>query len=82
MRLFSELFAGLARASGGRVSYTIAEGEGVFENVRRISAFSQERIVLTGRSGAVEVEGSALSLGKFDGGDVVVRGSITRVTRV
>lgn len=64
------------------MQYTVAEGEGIFENVRRISAFSEERIVLAGRRGAVEVEGSALSLGAFDGGDVVVRGHIARVTRL
>ena len=62
--------------------YTVAEGEAVFENVKRISAFSEERIVLLGRRGGVEVEGSGLSLGRYDAGDVVVCGTIARVTRL
>ncbi len=82
MRLFSELFAGLLSASGGSVRYTVAEGEAVFENVKRISAFSEERIVFLGRSGSVEVEGSGLSLGRYEAGDAVVRGKILRVTRL
>ena len=82
MRLFSELFAGLLSASGGSVRYTVAEGEAVFENVKRISAFSEERIVLLGRRGAVEVEGTGLSLGRYDAGDVVVLGTVARVTRI
>lgn len=82
MRLFSELFAGLLSASGGSVRYTVAEGEAVFENVKRISAFSEERIVLLGRRGAVEVEGAGLSLGRYDAGDVVVLGTVVRVTRI
>ena len=82
MRLFSELFAGLLSASGGSVRYTIEEGAGVFENVKRIAAFSEERIVLRGRRDAVEVEGAGLSLGRYDSGDVVVLGTIARVTRI
>ena len=82
MRLFSELFAGLLSASGGSVRYTVAEGEAVFENVKRISAFSEERIVFLGRSGSVEVEGGGLSLGRYEAGDAVVRGKILRVTRL
>lgn len=82
MRVFSEWLSGLQRASGGSVQYTVAEGEGIFENVKRIAAFSGERIVLLGRRGGVEVEGSGLSLGRYDAGDVVVCGTIARVTRL
>ena len=82
MRLFSELTAGIARASGANVQYTVAEGEALFENVRRIAALSEERIVFLGRSGSVEVEGSGLSLGRYEAGDAVVRGKILRVTRL
>ena len=79
---FQELVSAARAAAGGSIEYTVAEGEGLFENVRRIAALSEERIVFLGKSGSVEVEGSGLSLGRYEAGDAVVRGKISRVTRL
>lgn len=66
----------------GRVQYAVRDGKGgYFQNVRRLLEFSEERIVLAGKKGAVVVEGKSLSLGKCFMGDVQVKGDIRKVER-
>lgn len=80
--MFSELVKILGTEAGTDVQYTVV-GEGAYvQNVKRIVAFSSERIVLRGKKGAVEIEGARLSLGRYDGGDVQVKGEIARITRL
>ncbi len=79
---FQELWQGFLGAAGGSIRYTVSEGEALFENVKRIVTLSEDRIVLMGKRGGVEVEGSMLSLGRSEGGDAVVVGKIARVTRL
>lgn len=82
MRLFSEIIKLLGVELGAGVQYTVFEGQGgYFQNVKRITEFSQERIVLRGRKGSVCIEGSNLSIGKYYVGDVTVKGDIVRVER-
>ncbi len=65
-----------------RIRYTVVDGEGgYFQNVKRLVAFSSERVVFGGRKGQVTVEGSDLSLGKYCDGDVAVFGNIEGVFR-
>ncbi len=82
--MFSEISKALAEegVNFSRVQYTVIDGKGgYFQNVKKITEFSSEKIVLAGRKGAVRVEGVALSLGKFVLGDLVVYGDIRTVSR-
>ena len=84
MRLISEIAGLLAveELSVMRVQYTVVDGRGgVFQNVKRLLAFSEEEIVLAGRKGKLRVTGSGLSLGKCNAGDVTVLGDIRKVER-
>lgn len=82
MRLFSEIVKALSAEVGTGVQYTVLDGQGgYFQNVKRISEFSPERIVLRGKKGAVKVEGKNLFLKKYYAGDVAVGGEIERVER-
>ena len=83
MRLKEEIFA-LFGGDGEitRIQYTVIDGKGgYFQNVKRLLSFSTSEIVLKGRRGAVRVEGTGLSLGKYLGGDVAVYGEIASVKR-
>ena len=83
MRLFSEIAAVVGRGDGARVQYTVIDGKGgYFQNVRRMTEFSSERIVFAGKKGAVQVEGEGLSLGKYFAGDAAVKGNVKRVERI
>lgn len=85
MRLFSEISKTLA-AEGldfSRVQYTVIDGKGgYFQNVKKIVEFSETKIVVAGKKGAVCVEGEGLALGKYFAGDLVVYGDIARAERV
>jgi len=82
MKLGSELLKIMGAEAGTGVEYTVTAGGVYLQNVKRLIAFSAERVVLRGRKGAVEIEGTGLSLGKYESGDVHVRGDILRVTRL
>ncbi len=80
MTLIHEILCALGGAAGNRVQYTVIDGGGgYFENVTRMAEFSPQRIVFCGKKGGVAVEGEALSLGRYGGGDAVVQGRIVRV---
>lgn len=82
MRLFSEIVKSLSAELGTGVQYTVLDGQGgYFQNVKRITEFSQERIVLRGKKGSVRIEGKNLSIGKYYAGDVSVKGDIFKVER-
>ena len=82
MRLFSEIVKSLGAELGAGVQYTVLENQGgYFQNVKRITEFSQEIIVLRGKKGSVRVEGKNLSIGKYYAGDVVVKGDIEKVEK-
>lgn len=83
MRLFSEIRKALGESEDpARVQYTVLDGGGgYFQNVKKILEFSENTIVFSGRRGAVRVEGSNLSLGKYFAGDAVVKGNIVKVER-
>ncbi|MCI9009924.1 MAG: hypothetical protein HFE27_01940 [Clostridia bacterium] len=85
MRLFSEISKTLKteELSTARVQYTVIDGKGgYFQNVKRLLEFSETKIVLTGRKGAVSVEGEGLSLGKYFAGDAAVLGKIYKIERL
>ena len=85
MRLFSEISRLLA-AEGldfSRVQYTVIDGKGgYFQNVKKLAEFSETKIVVCGRKGAVSVEGEKLTLGKYFAGDLVVYGDIAKAERI
>lgn len=83
MRLFSEIEKVLGAGDSLRVQYTVVDGKGgYFQNVKRILEFSETKIVLKGKKGAVCIEGTGLSLGKYFAGDVAVAGDIAKVERL
>lgn len=83
MRLVSEIFKALSAEAGGGVQYTVIDGQGgYFQNVRRVLEFSDTTVVLRGRKSAVRIVGKGLSLEKYCGGDVAVKGDVARVERV
>ena len=84
MRLGAEIFKLLGgEGDASRVQYTVIDGRGgYFQNVKRLLEFSEERIILQGKKGALRIDGSRLFLGKYAAGDVAVFGEITGVTRV
>lgn len=74
---------GADAAGAFRVQYTVIDGKGgYFQNVKRLVQFSEEAVVLRGREGALRVEGTHLSLGKYFAGDLVIAGDIVRVERL
>lgn len=80
MRLIKEIARTLGAEAGVRMQFTVFEGQGgYFQNVRRVEEFSDDAIVLRGGRSSLRVEGRGLSLGKYCGGDVSVRGEILRV---
>ena len=83
MKFFAEILKALGAEAGARVQYTVVEGRGgYFQNVKRLDTFTDELLVLGGAKGGVRVEGKGLSLGKYGGGDVAVKGEIFRVERI
>ena len=65
-----------------RLRYTIVSGKGAyFQNVYRLAAFSETEIVVRSRRETFLVSGAALSLGKYEAGDLVIFGDIVRVER-
>ena len=84
MRLFSEIANSLAVEGGSlRVQYTVIDGRGgYFQNVKRLTEFSEEVVVFTGRKGGVRVTGTRLTIGKYVSGDATVLGDITKVERI
>lgn len=83
MTLFAEILGSLSAEAGVSIQYTVIDGRGgYFQNVRRITEFSAEKIVFRGKRCGVRVEGSDLSLGKYDGGDALVCGKIIKVERI
>ena len=84
MRLFAEIERALGQEGISlRVQYTVLDGRGgYFQNVKRILEFSDTAVVFSGKKGALRVEGSGLSLGKYFAGDATVLGNITKVERI
>ncbi len=85
MEFLREIAGALGADAAGtfRIQYTVVDGKGgYFQNVRRLTEFSRERVVLRGREGCVRVEGRDLSLGKYFAGDLVIAGDIVRVERL
>ncbi len=84
MKVFSEIAGALAgEGLSLRVQYTVLDGRGgYFQNVKKLAEFSDSAIVFRGGKGALRVEGSGLSLGKFYAGDATVVGDIVKVERV
>ena len=84
MRLFSEIERALGQEGISlRVQYTVLDGKGgYFQNVKRILEFSDTGVVFSGKKGALRVEGSGLSLGKYFAGDATVLGNIVKVERI
>ena len=84
MRLFSEIAEALAAEGESlRVQYTVVDGRGgYFQNVKRLTEFSDEVVVFTGKKGSVRVTGAHLSIGKYFAGDATVLGDIIKVERV
>ena len=85
MGLISEISKALKveGLTSSRVQYTVIDGKGgYFQNVKRLLEFSETKIVLKGRKGAVSVEGEKLTLGKCFAGDVTVLGDIHKIERL
>ncbi len=83
MKFFAEILKALGAEAGAGVQYTVIEGRGgYFQNVKRLETFTTSIIVLRGAKGGVRIEGKELSLGKYGGGDVAVKGEIFRVERI
>ena len=82
MRLLSEIKKIFPAAEGTfGVQFTVVDGGGYFENVKRILEFTPVLVVLKCGKGSVRIEGEGLSLGKYFQGDLVVRGTIHKVER-
>ena len=81
MELFREISRSLKAETGAGVSFTVLEGGGYFQNVKRIEEFSSETILLRGKKGKVRLIGRDLSLSKYYAGDVAVLGEILKVER-
>ena len=82
MRLFSEIVKSLSAEVGSGVQYTVLDGQGgYFQNVKKITEFSEEKIVLRGKKGSVRIEGKNLSIGKYYAGDVSIKGEINKVEK-
>ena len=81
MELFKEISRSLKSETGAGVSFTVLEGGGYFQNVKRIEEFSSETILLRGKKGKVRLIGRDLSLSKYYAGDVAVLGEILKVER-
>lgn len=80
MTLFAEILDALSAEAGFRIQYTVVDGQGgYFQNVKKIVGFSPTKIVFRGKKSGVCVEGEELSLGKYGGGDAIVRGKIKKV---
>lgn len=83
MTLFAEILNSLSSEAGIRIQYTVVDGQGgYFQNVKRISEFSQTKIVFCGAKSGVCVEGEELVLGKYCGGDALVHGKIRKVEQI
>lgn len=64
-------------------SYRIIDGVGgYFLNVKDIIAFDDKKITLAFKSCRLEIEGSGLSVTKFEDGDLAVNGKIIGVNKV
>lgn len=82
MRLMTEIYRALGAEAGAGVQYTVIDGQGgYFQNVKKIPEFSDTVVVLRGRKGTLRVEGRSLAIGKYSGGDVILRGEILKVER-
>lgn len=81
MGLLSEISRSLKAEAGTDVCYTVLEGGGYFQNVKRIEEFSGECVLLRGKKGKVRIVGENLSLSKYYAGDVAVHGEIQRIER-
>lgn len=82
MEFLREIANFLGAADVFSIRYTVIDGRGAYlENVRRLALFTPTQIVVKGRRGRLCVEGEGLSLGKYAAGDLVIRGTIVRVTR-
>ncbi len=83
MTLLSEILNSISSEAGIRIRYTVVDGQGgYFQNVKRISEFSQTKIVFCGTKSGVCIEGEDLVLGKYCGGDALVHGKIKRVEQI
>lgn len=83
MTLFGEILNSLSAEAGASIQYTVIDGQGgYFQNVRRISEFSDTKIVLRGKKRGVSIEGAELTLGKYGGGDALVGGKIRKIEQI
>ncbi len=82
MKLGAEILKRLGGEDPSHITYTVTDGGGgYFCNVRRVAELSPARIVVRGKKGGLAVEGEGLALGRYDEGDLEVRGSIFLVKR-
>ena len=82
MRLLGEIRKIFPAEEGAfGLQYTVVEGGGYFENVKRILEFTPQTVVLKCGGGNLRIEGEGLSLGKYFQGDLAVRGKIVKVER-
>ena len=82
MRLYDEIMSELGAeelAFGGAKAVLLA-GRGAFvENVKGIFALTAERVEVLVRGGRLCIEGEALRVARYGGGDLLVRGGVSAV---
>lgn len=86
MRLFEEILSGVCADEeltfGGAKIVLFAGRCGYFENVKSIAAFSSESVTLVLKRGEVRVEGKNLTVARYGGGDLLLKGSVQKVELV
>lgn len=83
MTLFNEILRLFSSEAGVSIQYTVIDGQGgYFQNVKRMTGFSDTQIIFCGKKGGVCVEGVDLTLGKYCGGDALVYGKIKKVEQI
>ena len=82
MRLFDEIVSRLGDeevAFAGAKAVVFAGRCAYFENVKGISAFAPDAVILRVKGGEVRVEGRDLRVAQYGGGDLFLRGDVRRV---
>ncbi len=78
MRLYDEIFTG-EQSALPRCVLTVG-GDAYFVGVKAVGDFSEEKLTLHFPKQRVEIEGEALSIGKYCDGDLSLCGKIRAVT--
>ena len=84
MRLFDLIASktGADETLSGCVRYTVLDGKkAFFQNVKSISEYAPERLILCAKGCCLVVSGEKLSLVSYCDGDLVVAGNICAVER-